>query len=354
MLSFLYRMLFKEYQQYRTDMWPSSFPERIEKNMVFTFIIAVFIFQIMLIVPTTVYCTEEVTSIEPLSSQADAALNLTGNQSVYDVHVYVSNKDNERLKVSLFIDFELMDTKELSSDSELKINSYPLTRGPHRFKITWWDEDVKRSFQMEELKDIQNETSVNLYTSLHEAPEKFEISVKLTNENRNDLEASLYVDGSFEKSKEVGKDSTSELGTIKLEEGIHNLSVRWQDRDTKIEYEKNRKITVTRDDAVVFYAPQGISFDATENVPEPGKDDAYFEEKQETASISTENAIEKSGLTNDTASSTNEIASKNDLREKAYDANKEEPLTGRALQDNDSIYLYATLVIVAVYLILRH
>ena len=112
-----------------------------------------------------------------------------------------------------------MDTKELSSDSELKINSYPLSRGPHRFKITWWDEDVKRSFEMEELKDIQNETSVNLYTSPHEAPEKFDVSVKLTNENRNDLEAYLYVDDSFEKSKEVGKDSTSELGTIKAGRG---------------------------------------------------------------------------------------------------------------------------------------
>lgn len=330
-------MLFKERHQYRTDMWPSSFPERIEKNIVFTFMIAVFILQILLIVPTTVYCAENVTSIEPLSSQADAALNFTGNQSVYDVHVYVSNKDNERLKVSLFIDFELMDTKELSSDSELKINSYPLTRGPHRFKITWWDEDVKRSFQMEELKDIQNETSVNLYTALHEPPEKFEISVKLTNENRNDLEAFLYVDGSFEKSKEVGKDSTSELGTIKLEEGVHNLSIRWRDRDTKIEYEKARKITVTRDDAVVFYAPQGISFDARESVSKPEKMTAYSEEKQDTASVPTENAIEKTGLTNDTASSTIEIASKdmtrdgtrmNDLREKGHDASKEKPLTG--------------------------
>ncbi|MCX6676741.1 MAG: hypothetical protein NTU95_02200 [Methanothrix sp.] len=282
-------------------------------------------------------------------------------------HVYVSNKDNERLKVSLFIDSELMDTKELSSDSELKINSYPLSSGPHRFKITWWDEDVKRSFEMEELKDIQNETSVNLYTSAHEAPEKFEISVKLTNENRNDLEAYLYVDDSFEKSKEVGKDSTSELGTIKLEEGVHNLSVRWQDKDTMMEYEKTKKITVTRDDAVVFYASQGISFDAKQSAPQPEKA-VFSAEKKETASLAKGNAIEKSGLTNDTgtnetASSTNEVASKSitkaeprtkNLPERTSYADEANPLTGGALQDSDKIYLYAILVIVAVYLMLRH
>jgi hypothetical protein len=345
-------------------MWPSPSPERREIIMVFKFIIILMILQI---IPTAVYCAEVEASIEPLSSQVDAALNLTGNQSVHDVHVYISNKDNERLKVSLFIDSELMDTKELSSDSELKINSYPLSRGSHRFKITWWDEDVKRSFEMEELKDIQNETSVNLYTSPHEAPEKFDVSVKLTNENRNDLEAYLYVDDSFEKSKEVGKDSTSELGTIKLEEGIHNLSVRWQDKDTKIEYEKTKKITVTRDDAVVFYVPQGMSFDAKQSAPQPEKAISSGG-KKETASLAKVIAIEKSGLTNDTGtnettSSTNEVASKSiakaeprtdNLRKSTSHEGGASPLTWVALEDSDRIYLYAILVIVAVYLMLRH
>jgi hypothetical protein len=299
-------------------------------------------------------------------SQANESLN----QSSYDVHVYVTNKDNERLKVSLFIDFELKDTKELSSDSELKINSYPLLKGPHLFKITWWDEDVKRSYETQELKDIQNETSINLYTSNHEAPEEFEISVKLINENSHDLEAFLYVDNSFEKSKEVSKDSTTELGTIKLEEGVHNLSVRWQDRDTKIEYEKTKKITVTRDDVLVFYAPQGISFEA--------KQSALQSEKSVNSQEKKDIVIEKSGLTNDTAtddqltdkittaenaSSTNKVASKsianvetrtNNLPEKASYHEKANPLSTDDLQDSDKIYLYAVLVIVAVYLILRH
>ncbi len=351
-------------------MWPSLFPFRIERITVFKLILLV-----LLIFPPAVYCAQADTSPgqlslsgPPSSSESAASSNSSRadkslDQPAHDVHVYVSNEDNERLKVSLFVDSVLKDTKELSSNSESKINSYPLSRGPHSFEITWWDEDVKKSYEIEVLKDIQNETSVNLYTALHEAPEKFEVSVKLTNENRNDLEAFLYVDGSFEKSKEVSKDSTSDLGTIKLDEGVHNLSVRWLDKDTRIEYEKTRKITVTRDDAVVIYAPQGISFDAKESVPGPEKMTVYSGEKKETASTEKDNAIEKTGLTNDTASRTNEIASRdmtrtetrtNDLQEKPSHANRENPLTWGALQDSNSIYLYAILVIVAVYLILRH
>jgi hypothetical protein len=353
------------------DMCLCPFSIGLERITPFKIILLVWI-----IIPQVVLCAEENASLGQLSlpennlsdlSQANESIN----QSVYDVHVYVSNKDNERLKVSLFIDFDLKDTKELSSDSELKINSYPLSKGPHHFKITWWDEDVKRSYEMQELKDIQNETSINLYASNHEAPEKFDILVKLTNENSNDLEAFLYVDDSFEKSKEVSKDSTSELGTIKLEEGVHNLSVRWQDRDTKIEYEKAKKITVSRDDVLVFYAPQGISFDAKQSALQ-SEETAYSKEKKETTTpakdIAKETATEKFSLTNDTvndetASSTNKTASKsiakaetrtNILPEKASYDERDNPLSTGALQDSDKIYLYAVLVIVAVYLILRH
>ncbi|HNX09059.1 MAG TPA: hypothetical protein PKL29_02985, partial [Methanothrix sp.] len=217
------------------------------------------------------------------NTDANSTENNLANQSFddsslktaeHDVHVYITNNDNERLKVSLFIDDELKESKELSTDTETKIDSYPLSSGPHRFKISWWDEDVKKSFDIDELKDITEETSVNLYTTLHDEPEKFDITVKLNNENDNALEAFLYVDGSFEKSKEVSKDSTADLGTIKLEEGVHNLSIKWQDTDTRIQYEKTKKITVTKEDAVVFYAPQGVSFEA-EKVSSPPQKNAY-------------------------------------------------------------------------------
>jgi hypothetical protein len=371
-------------------MYPNSVPVSMKRFAPFKIVLLT-----GLIILQAALCAGENTSLE---SQSSAAGNLSDsspddevlNQSTYDVHVYVSNKDNERLKISLFIDSDLKDTKELSSDSESKIDSYPLSKGPHLFKITWWDEDVKRSFEMQELKDIQNETSINLYASNHEAPDKYEILVKLTNENSNDLEAFLYVDDSFEKSKEVSKDSTSELGTIKLEEGVHNLSVRWQDRETKIEYEKSKKITVTRDDVLIFYAPQGVSFEAKKSAVQPEKT-ALSKEKKEitstsketTKAITKENASEKSSLTNDTiaddktrdktstddkkkdetGSSTNGADSKsisnaetrtNVLADKSSYDEKNNPLNGGALQDIDRIYLYAVLVIVAVYLLLRH
>lgn len=362
-------MLFKEHHHYRTNMSPRSVPLSIERITAFKIILlaCLFISQVVL------YAGAD-TSVGQPSLQSNlsnlSSANESQNQSAYDVHVYVTNTDNERLKISLFIDFELKESKELATDSELKIDSYTLSKGPHIFKITWWDEDVKRSYETQELKDIRNETSINLYTSNHEAPEKYEILVKLTNENSNDLEAFLYVDDSFEKSKEVSKDSTSELGTIKLEEGVHNLSVRWQDRDTKIEYEKTKKITVTRDDVLVFYAPQGISFEAKQTTLQSKKTVDSIEMK-ETTSLAKDTAIEKSSLTNDSMTedkaedkakdktATDKSIAKvetrsNNLPGKASYEEKTTPLSGDALQDSDKIYLYAVLVIIAVYLILRH
>lgn len=337
----------------------------------------------------------------------------------HDVHVYITNNDNERLKVSLFIDDELKESKELSTDTETKIDSYPLSSGPHRFKISWWDEDVKKSFDFDELKDITEETSVNLYTTLHDEPEKFDITVKLNNENDNALEAFLYVDGSFEKSKEVSKDSTADLGTIKLEEGEHNLSIKWQDTDTRIEYEKTKKITVTKEDAIVFYAPQGVSFEA-EKVSSPPQKTTYSststasysstssattasssktstasstsaasssstdsattgssgtgtasstktEEASSTKTTDTDNSStssSSSGLTGKastdsvikdyTASSSPYDTASNEQTHVLDDKSGADILSESSLDDNGKILLYAALVIVAVYLMLRH
>jgi hypothetical protein len=292
-------------------------------------------------------------------------------ESTYDAHVYITNEDNERLKVSLFIDNELKESKELSSDSETKIDAYPLSKGPHIFKITWWDEDVKRSFETEEEKSIEKETSVNLYTTLHDALEKFDITVKLTNENENSLEAFLYVDGSFEKSKEVSKDSTTDLGTIKLEEGTHNLSVRWQDSETRIEYEKTRKITVSKEDVVVFYAPKGVSFEAEKSAL-PSEKPSYSSMKSATAAKETtlttettekdnnsdDNSLEEGSIENTTNSiteaKTQSFSSRNTEATKALKERGNRPSSASALDDSDKIYLYAILVIIAVYLIYRH
>lgn len=328
----------------------------------------------------------------------------------HDVHVYITNNDNERLKVSLFIDDELKESKELATDTETKIDSYPLSSGPHRFKISWWDEDVKKSFDFDELKDITTETSVNLYTTLHDEPEKFDITVKLNNENDNALEAFLYVDGSFEKSKEVSKDSTADLGTIKLEEGVHNLSIKWQDTDTRIEYEKTKKITVTKEDAVVFYAPQGVSFEAEKVTPQTQKTtysststvstasadsvsssstnsatasstSAASSSSSDTAAVASTKTKEASSTKTTDTDNTSSSSSSASLTSKAstdsvikgyaassnsHDAASSERTHGMndksedgllsesGLDDSGKILLYAALVIVAVYLMLRH
>lgn len=325
----------------------------------------------------------------------------SGNSSsggTYNVHIYVSNMDDDGLDASLFIDSKLMETKLVSSDSEVEYGSYPLTEGTHNFKITWWDEDVKQSLETEESKDIREETSVNLYTTLNDEPEEFDLSVKLTNENDRDLDAYLYVDDNFEKNKEVNKESTSDFGTISLEEGVHNLSVRWRDKDTKIEYEKNKKVTVSKDDVVVFYVPPGISFDVVETTRSTEKysDQSYggrggtsnADENADGESDDAASTIKKSSSDNSAieenesrAYRTSEISnasaelssdendpSTSDLKTHAesFSSNlyphesessksrRTSALSSPVIDDNNSLYIYAGLSLLAAYLLFRH
>lgn len=302
------------------------------------------------------------------------------------VHVYVTNNDNERLKVSLFIDSKLIDSKEIKSNSEEKIDSYSLSPGPHSFKITWWDEDIKQSMEMEETREIYEETAINLYTTLHDEPDKYEITVNLVNDNPHDLKAFLYVDGKFEKSKDAKKESSTELGSVKLEEGVHNLSVRWQDTKTRIEYEKERKITVRQDEAVLFYAPAGVSFQSVASSSLSNDDHNRDAEK------SNEDA-EKSNKDAEKSNKDAEKSNKDDKNISIKDNGKDEPevvedaaesvpaqssskssiaassnldysegsIVGRSseghlsgsIENTSRLYLYAALVILAVYLIQR-
>ena len=347
-----------------------------------------------IIIPTQICLA----SGEETNLSTDAApSNLTeGNTSAKEgipVHVYITNNDNEKLDVSLFIDSELMDRKSISSGSDQKIDSYPLEKGSHTFKISWWDEDVKSSFEVEETKDITAETSVNLYTTLNEEPEEFEITVNLVNENSRELEAFLYADGSFEKSKKVGKESSAELGKIKLKEGIHNLSVRWQDDDTRIEYEKTKKLMVKRDEVVIFYAPKGVSFEAknassgaeyrsSEDSDEKAstkdeqidkedpvdKPDDGSENASKTDRASAEVDDEKKGAKGDAIEMKDDASSRygsessastdNSLQDssrgKSSPAKNANSMIGGSLEDGNRLYIYAALIMLTIYLLLRH
>jgi len=364
-----------------------------------------------IIIPTQICLA----SREETNLSTDAApSNLTNgdNSSTEEgipVHVYITNNDNEKLDVSLFIDSELIDRKSISSGSDQKIDSYPLVKGRHTFKITWWDEDVKSSFEVEDVENITAETSVNLYTTLNEEPEEFEITVNLVNENSQELEAFLYADGSFEKSKNVGKESSAELGTIELKEGIHNLSVRWQDDDTRIEYEKTKKLIVKRDEVVIFYAPKGVSFEAKnassgaedrssedsdkktsskdEQIDKESQKDNYLEDgaqdnkensvdepddgnenASKTDRSSVEGDDEKEGAKDDAIEMKDDASSRygggsssskdNSLQDsswgKSSPAKNANSMIGGSLEDGNRLYIYAALIMLTIYLLLRH
>jgi hypothetical protein len=351
-----------------------------------------------IIIPSQI-CLASGNETEETNLSSDAApSNLTDGdkssaQEGIPVHVYITNNDNEKLDVSLFIDSELIGRNAITSGSDQKIDSYPLEKGEHTFKITWWDEDVKSPFEVEEIKDITAETSVNLYTTLNEEPEEFEITVNLGNENSRELEAFLYADGSFEKSKNVGKESSAELGKIKLKEGIHNLSVRWQDDDTRIEYEKTKKLMVKRDEVVIFYAPKGVSFEA-KNVSSGAEDRSSEDSNKNTSAkdeqIDKENPVDKPDDGSENASKTDRTSfegddekrgEKDDAIELKDDASsrygggsssstynslqdsskgKSSPaknansMIGGSLEDGNRLYIYAALIMLTIYLLLRH
>ena len=178
--------------------------------------------------------------------------------------VYVFNNDDDTLSVSLFIDSELKDTEDVSKDKEKKFGNYQLEAGSHRFKISWWDDDTKKTHQEDLVATVEEETAITLYATQNKEPEEFEVNVMMRNENQEDLEAYLYIDGEYEKQKTAKKDSTTDFGKFDLEEGTHELAVRWQDSETNIEYEKRKTVRVDGKDVITFYAPKGMTFESEE------------------------------------------------------------------------------------------
>ncbi len=181
--------------------------------------------------------------------------------------VYVFNKDDDKLSVSLFIDSELKDTKDVYKEKEVKFGTYPVEEGPHKLEISWWDDDTKKSYVEERVEEIYSEKAVTLYTTENKEPEEFEVRVLVRNENEDELDVYLYIDDEYEKQKEVKKKSTADLGKYDLEVGVHEFSVRWQDPETKIEYEKRKTVNVDGKDVVTFYAPKGVFFETEVEKP---------------------------------------------------------------------------------------
>lgn len=231
--------------------------------------------------------------------------------------VYVFNNDDDTLSVSLFIDSELKDTEDVSKDKEKKFGNYELEAGSHSFKITWWDDDTKKTHEEGLAATVEEETAVTLYTTQNKEPEEFEVNVMLRNENSEDLDAYLYIDGEYEKQKSAKKESTTDFGKFDLEEGTHELAVRWQDPQTNIEYEKRKTVRVDGKDVVTFYAPRGMTFESDEKA----------------ASTATSSKTTTSTRTASPSTSTKDNEEKDPSSEIAMSDSREAPLDVKATAD---------------------
>lgn|GEM_PF-322708 len=236
--------------------------------------------------------------------------------------VYVFNRDDDKLAVTLFIDSDLKDTDDISKDKEEKFGTYPLDVGPHKFKIAWWDDDTKKGHENVTVVNLEEDEAITLYTIQNKEPEEYDVNVQVRNDNDVNLDAYLYIDGEYEKQKEIKKTSTTDLGKFDLEEGTHELAIRWQDPDTKVEYEKRKTIHVDGKDAVIFYAPKGISFE-TEDADEIPKTTRYTSSTGSTSSTMSTGSRTTSSKVASTSSKTSSSTSKDERDDSNDDSSKE-------------------------------
>jgi len=76
---------------------------------------------------------------------------------------------------------------------------------------------------------------------------------------RNDksTNAYLYIDGIYQERKEISEDSTNDFSSVSIEEGVHDVSLKWLDPYTNDQYEKTKRVTIEGDSALVFRRRKG-------------------------------------------------------------------------------------------------
>lgn len=184
-----------------------------------------------------------------------------------EISVNVYNDDNDRLDISLFIDSLPSGKAEADKGAQETFGNYSLKVGLHRFKIVWKDPDTNKVYESELSKEISGDDAVILYTVEHTEPDKFDLSVSVKNDNDKDTKAYLYIDGKYENTQQLSADSTTEFDKVSMEEGVHDVSIRWLDPYTNSEYEKKKRVTVDNDEAVIFIATKGASFEDKGEAP---------------------------------------------------------------------------------------
>ncbi|MDD1762677.1 MAG: hypothetical protein LUQ59_10655, partial [Methanothrix sp.] len=202
-----------------------------------------------------------VTNATEASETSDANTAASQNAAKKaEVAAYVYNDDDDSLDVSLYIDSVPKGKADVSKGEEETFGNFTLDQGIHRFKIIWKDEDTDKVYESEIKKEINGDDAVSLYTTGHSEPEEYDLTASVKNENDKSINAYLYIDGIYEDSQEISEESTDDFSSASIEEGIHDVSLKWLDPYTNDQYEKTKRVTIEGDSAVVFVAGKGTSF----------------------------------------------------------------------------------------------
>lgn len=188
------------------------------------------------------------------------------------VAIYVYNDDDDSLDVSLYIDSVPKGKADVSKGEEETFGNFTLDQGIHRFKIIWKDEDTNEVYESEIKKEIVGDDVISLYTTGYNEPEEYDLTVSVKNENDKSTNAYLYIDGIYEDNQEISEESTDDFSEASVEEGVHDISLRWLDPYTNDQYEKKKRVTVEGDNAVVFVISKGTSFQDLGQAKSPGED----------------------------------------------------------------------------------
>jgi hypothetical protein len=252
------------------------------------------------------------TNATEASETSDA--NTTASQSAgkAEVAVYVYNDDDDSLDVSLYIDSVPKGKADVSKGEEETFGNFTLDQGIHRFKIIWKDEDTEKVYESEIKKEINGDDVVSLYTTGHSEPEEYDLTASVKNENDKRINAYLYIDGIYEDSQEVSEESTDDFSSASIEEGVHDVSLKWLDPYTNDQYEKTKRVTIEGDSAVVFVAGKGTSFQDLGKTAEPTEDAASSFSSYFSAGSSTISSATSSGSTFSTTTQASDTLASSD------------------------------------------
>ncbi|MBN1236439.1 MAG: hypothetical protein JW999_10415 [Methanotrichaceae archaeon] len=161
------------------------------------------------------------------------------------------------LDVNLSVDSDFKEQYSCSPNSEIGPYSYNLIAGTHKFKIDWYDTETKQSKQLIKEKNISTNDWIKFY--IYRVP-KYKLTVYVKNEAEKETQVFLYVDGNFRDKIEVGNviPGKKDPFIVELEQGDHEVSIKWIDPITNQEYKKTKRVYLDGDESLSFVATKGM------------------------------------------------------------------------------------------------